>query len=135
MSFKLEWKENMNFTAYTPSGHEVEIDSSPKVGGRDTAARPMELMLVSLAGCTAMDVVSILSKMKAKPEGFRVEVEYERAPEHPKVYTKLHLKYIFKGEVDREKAQKAIELSQNKYCSASAMLRKVTDLTYEMIFS
>lgn len=135
MNLKLEWKENMNFIAYTPSGHEVEIDSSPKSGGDDTAARPMELMLVSLAGCTAMDIISILSKMKAQPEDFSVEVEYEKAPEHPKVYTKLHLKYIFKGNIDRKKAQKAVELSQNKYCSASAMLRKAADLSYEIVFS
>ncbi len=135
MNLKLEWKENMIFTAYTPSGHEVKIDSSPKSGGDDTAARPMELMLVSLAGCTAMDIISILSKMKAQPENFRVEVEYEKAPAHPKVYTKLHLKYIFKGNIDRKKAQKAVELSQTKYCSASAMLRKAADLSYEIIFS
>ncbi len=135
MSLKLEWKDAMNFVAYTPSGHEVEIDSSPRSGGKDRAARPMELMLVSLAGCTAMDVVSILSRMKIRPESFRVEVEYEKAPEHPKVYTKLHLKYIFKGDVDRKKAQKAVELSQNKYCSASAMLKKAADLSYEIVFS
>ncbi len=134
MSLKMKWNEKMNFTAYTPSGHEVKIDSSPRSGGEDTAARPMELMLVSLAGCTSMDVISILSRMKAPPEAFNVEVEYEKAAEHPKIYTSIHLKYIFKNAPSQEKAQKAVELSQSKYCSASAMLRKSSNLTYELIF-
>ncbi|WP_036221310.1 OsmC family protein [Mesoaciditoga lauensis] len=134
MSVKLEWKGNMKFAAYTPSGHEVMLDSSINSGGEDTAARPMELLLVSLVGCTAMDVISILKKMKAFPENFRVEVEYERAPEHPKIYTKIHLKYIFKNAPSKAKAEKAVELSQNKYCSVSAMLKKASDLTYELVF-
>ncbi len=134
MSVKLEWKENMKFAAYTPSGHEVMLDSSVNSGGEDTAARPMELLLVSLVGCTAMDVISILKKMKASPENFRVEVEYERAPEHPKIYTKIHLKYIFKNAPSKAKAEKAVELSQNKYCSVSAMLKKASNLTYELVF-
>ncbi len=134
MSLKIEWNEKMKFTAYTPSGHEVSLDSSPKSGGENSAARPMELMLVSLAGCTSMDVISILDKMKATPQDFKIEIEYERALEHPKIYTHIHLKYMFKNAPSREKAQRAVELSQNKYCSASAMLRKVTDLTYELVF-
>ncbi len=134
MSLKLEWNENMKFTAYTPSGHEVKLDSSSKSGGNDSAARPMELLLVSLVGCTGMDVISILRKMKALPEDFRIEVESERAPQHPKIFTKIHLKYIFKNVPSREKAQKAVELSQNKYCSASAMIKKASTLTYELIF-
>ena len=134
MSLKIKWNEKMKFTAYTPSGHKVELDSSPTSGGEDTAARPMELMLVSLAGCTSMDVISILDKMKASPEKFNVEIEYKRAPEHPKIYTHIHLRYMFKNAPSPKKAQKAVELSQNKYCSASAMLKKVTNLTYELIF-
>ncbi len=134
MSLKIKWNEKMKFTAYTPSGHEVNLDSSATSGGENTAARPMELMLVSLAGCTSMDVISILNKMKASPEDFNIEIEYERAPEHPKIYTHIHLKYTFKNAPSRKKAQKAVELSQNKYCSASAMLKKVTNLTYELIF-
>jgi putative redox protein len=134
MSLKLEWNENMKFTAYTPSGHEVTLDSAVNSGGDDSAARPMELLLVSLVGCTAMDVISILKKMKASPESFHVEVEYERAPEHPKIYTKIHLKYIFKNAPSREKAKKAVELSQNKYCSVSAMLKKASNVSYELVF-
>lgn len=134
MSLKLVWNENMKFTAFTPSGHEVEIDAAEKSGGKDSAARPMELMLTALAGCSSMDVVSILKKMKSLPDAFRVEVEVERAPEHPKVYTAIHLKYILKGAVDRDKVQKAVELSQEKYCSASAMLKKASELTYEIIY-
>ncbi len=95
---------------------------------------PSLAAVVSLAGCAAMDVVSILKKMKSLPEAFRIEVEVERAPEHPKVYTAIHLKYILKGDVDHEKVQKAVELSQEKYCSASAMLKKASKLTYEIIY-
>ncbi len=131
---KLEWKENMKFVAHTPSAHEVHIDSSEKSGGSDTAARPMEMLLVSLGGCTAMDVISILKKMKALPADFRVEIEYERAPEHPKIYTHIHLRYIFKKAPSQEKAKKAVELSQNKYCSISAMLKKSSNLSYELVF-
>ncbi len=134
MSLNIQWKENMKFIAHTPSGHEVTMDSSVESGGNDTAARPMELLLVSLAGCTAMDVISILKKMKALPDDFHIEIEYERAPEHPKIYTKILLKYIFKNAPSKAKAEKAVELSQNKYCSVSAMLKKSSNLTYELVF-
>ncbi len=131
---KLEWKKNMNFIAHTPSAHEVHIDSSKESGGDDTAARPMEMLLISLGGCTAMDVISILKKMRALPDDFHVEIDYERAPIHPKIYTRIHLRYIFTNAPSPEKAQKAVELSQNKYCSVSAMLKKASNLTYELVF-
>ena len=130
----LNWNEKMKFTAHTESNHEVVMDSSPNVGGEDTAARPMEVLLVALGGCTAMDVISILEKMKTPPKDFKIEIDYTKAKEHPKIYTSIHLKYIFYVKLPKENAEKAVNLSQTKYCSASAMLRKSAEITYELVF-
>jgi|UniRef100_A0A7V3VSD5 putative redox protein len=130
----LDWNGKMKFTAHTPSGHDVVLDSDQDVGGEDTAPRPMEVLLAALAGCTAMDVISILEKMKSSPEKFRIDIDYTKAKEHPKVYTSIHLKYVFSRNVPKENAEKAVNLSQTKYCSASAMLKKAADITYELIF-
>ena len=98
-----------------------------------TGASPMELLLQSLAGCTAMDVVSILQKKRQALTSFQVRVEGERADEHPKVYTKIHLKYNVNGREISEKAvTDAIELSRTKYCSVSAMLAETAEITYEV---
>ncbi len=131
----LNWNKKMKFTAHTESNHEVVMDSSSDVGGEDTAARPMEALLAALAGCTAMDVISILEKMKTPPRDFKIDIDYTKAKEHPKVYTSIHLKYIFFGNVPKENAEKAVNLSQTKYCSASAMLRKSAEITYELVFN
>jgi len=130
----LNWNGKMKFTAHTESNHEVVMDASPDVGGEDKAARPMEVLLAALAGCTAMDVVSILDKMKTPPKNFRIDIDYTKAREHPKIYTSIHLKYVFEGNVPKENAEKAVNLSQTKYCSASAMLRKSAEITYELVF-
>ncbi|MDI3516746.1 MAG: putative redox protein [Thermotogota bacterium] len=131
---KLSWLGGMRFYSRTPSGHDVFLDSSPKVGGTDTAARPMEHLLIALMGCTGMDVVSILEKMRVDGYTFDLVCEYERAEDHPKVYTKINLKYVFKGEnLPKDKLEKAVKLSQEKYCSVSAMLKKAVDLTYEIV--
>ena len=131
---KLSWLGGMRFYSRTPSGHDVFLDSSPKVGGTDTAARPMEHLLIALMGCTGMDVVSILEKMRVDGYTFDLVCEYERAEDHPKVYTKINLKYVFKGEnLPQDKLEKAVKLSQEKYCSVSAMLKKAVDLTYEIV--
>ncbi len=130
----LDWNGKMKFAAHAPSGHDIVLDSSPDVGGENTAARPMEVLLAALAGCTAMDVISILEKMKTPPKNFRIDIDYTKAKEHPKIYTSIHLKYVFSGNVPKENAEKAVNLSQTKYCSASAMLKKATDLTYELVF-
>ena len=101
--------------------------------GKKRAISPMQLLLLSLGGCTGMDVISILNKMKVPPEEFTMEIEGERATEHPKVYTKIKITYKFKG-VPREKAEKAVKLSMEKYCSVSAMLRKGgVEISHEII--
>ncbi len=121
----------MQFTGYADSRHAIIMDSSREVGGEDSGARPMELLLLGLGGCTAMDVVSILRKMRQKVERFEVEIEAERAKTHPQVYTKVHIIYKLWGDISEEKLKKAIELSQETYCSASSMFKKTAEVTYE----
>ncbi len=131
---RVKWVENLKFIGDAPSGHSIEIDGPPEIGGDDSAVRPGELTLVALGGCTAIDVVSILRKMRIEFESFEVVVNAEPAEEHPKVWTKLHLKYILKGKnIDEAKVKKAIELSEEKYCSVSAMLKKTAELTWEYV--
>jgi putative redox protein len=129
-----EWKGTMKFSGTSGSGHTLSMDAAPESGGENTGFRPKELVLTGLAGCTAMDVISILHKMRAEPESFRVEVEAEQTEEHPKVFTKIHLKYIVHGNVPEEKLKRAVELSQEQYCGVSAMLAKTAKITYEYIY-
>ncbi|NLI23965.1 MAG: OsmC family protein [Bacteroidales bacterium] len=126
------WLGNMKFDALV-SGHHVIMDASEDVGGEDSGPRPKELMLTSLAGCTGMDVVSILKKMRSEPEKFSIEVVAESTEEHPKHYTKMHIIYKFHGKnLDMEKLKKAVDLSQDRYCGVSAAYRKAMELTYEI---
>jgi len=123
----------MKFDAVV-SGHHVVMDALPLVGGNDEGARPKELMLASLAGCTGMDVVSILKKMRIEPEYFNIRVEAEMTEEHPKHYTAMHIIYEFKGEnLELEKLQKAVKLSQDQYCGVSTAYRKAMEITYEIV--
>ncbi len=127
------WQGNMKFDAVV-SGHHVVMDALPVVGGNDEGARPKELMLAALAGCTGMDMVSILKKMRVEPEFFNIRVEAEMTEEHPKHYTSMHIIYEFKGEnLDMEKLQKAIKLSQDQYCGVSASYRKGMEITFEIV--
>lgn len=127
------WQGNMKFDAVV-SGHHVVMDALPVVGGNDEGARPKELMLASLAGCTGMDVVSILKKMRIEPEYFNIRVEAEMTEEHPKHYTAMHIIYEFKGEnLELEKLQKAVKLSQDQYCGVSTAYRKAMEITYEIV--
>jgi putative redox protein len=129
---RMKWVGNLKFVGATPCGHSVVIDGPREVGGDDSAARPGELTLVALGGCTAIDVVTILRKMRVEFDSFEIEVNAEQAEEHPKVWTKLHVKYIFKGrDMDESKVKKAIDLSEERYCYVSAMLRKTAEMTYE----
>ncbi|MCS7251076.1 MAG: OsmC family protein [Anaerolineae bacterium] len=120
----------MKFEAFTPSGHAMILDAAPEMGGNNEGPRPMEVLLVALAGCTAMDVLSILRKKRQPLEGFAMEVRGERASEHPKVYTDIDVLYVVKGNIDPQALVRAIELSVTKYCSVSAMLRKTAYIRY-----
>lgn len=127
------WQGNMKFDAVV-SGHHVIMDALPAVGGNDEGARPKELMLASLAGCTGMDVISILKKMHVEPEYFNMRVEAEMTEEHPKHYISMHIIYEFKGEgLEMDKLQKAIDLSQERYCGVSFAYRKAMAVTSEIV--
>lgn len=128
----LEWENGMYFHSNV-NGHNVYVDADTSVGGTDKAPRPKPLMLVSLAGCTAMDVVSLLNKMRVSFDYFNVKVSAELSEEHPKVYTKVHIVYQIKGNnIDKEKVEKAVNLSQEKYCGVSAMFKKFAELSFEI---
>lgn len=126
------WKENMAFEAEV-NGFKIMLDAEPTVGGENKGPRPKPLTLVSLAGCTAMDVISILKKMRVEPDYFNVSAEGELTEEHPRYYHKIHLIYEIKGkDVDREKVEKAVSLSQDRYCGVSALLRAGAEITHEI---
>lgn len=125
MEVTLNWKGSMAFEGAADSGHIVRIDSDKSVGGEDSAARPMELLALGLAGCTAMDVISILSKKKMDVTDFQIKIHVERASEHPKVFTKAVIEYLVSGHhIDEASVLRAIALSAEKYCPAQAMLGK-----------
>lgn len=127
------WKDQMTFNAQV-NGFNIVLDAGEKVGGRNLGPRPKPLTLVSLGGCTGMDVISILGKMRVEPEFFDVEIEGQMSEEHPKYYKEIHIKYIFKGkDLPMDKLEKAVTLSQDRYCGVSAMLKKSSDLTYEIV--
>ena len=121
----VNWISGMKFEAVTPEGYSFTID-----GKRQEGVGAMDLLLHGLAGCTAVDVVLILQKQRQPVKGVTVNVSGERASEHPKVYTKIHIEYIIKGDVKPDKVERAIQLSEEKFCSASAMLRKTAHISH-----
>ena len=126
MDSKVKWHGRMSFTGTSDSGFELPLDSQNIFGGDDAGFRPMELIATGLAGCTAMDVISILTKKRQEVTDFEVRVHTERATEHPKVFTSALIEYIVTGHSVSEAALvRAIELSVTTYCSAQAMLSKV----------
>ena len=131
-SIDLKWLNNMAFETEV-DGHKIKVDAKADVGGTNQGPRPKPLMMVSLAGCTAMDVISILNKMRVELDYFNVNVEGELTEEHPKHFISMHLIYEFKGkDLQISKLEKAVELSQNNYCGVSATYRKALKLTHEI---
>ena len=130
MEVKAVWNGKMSFEGSVSSGFKLPMDTSTESGGEDNGFRPMELLLVGLAGCTAMDVISILKKKRQEVTDFEVRVHGERATEHPKIFTDIHLEYVVTGKsIEREAVERAVELSEEKYCSAQAMLNKAAHIT------
>ena len=127
----VEYKGGMAFVGKVASGHDVRMDAGDSVGGADSAPRPVEVLLSSLGGCTGMDVVSVLRKMKTEPKSLQIEIQDERATEYPKAFTKIHLIYKVEGDVPEENLVKAIELSLTKYCPIANTLSGVAEITYE----
>lgn len=133
MKARAHWVEGMAFMGEAGSGHAVMMDGAPEYGGRNIGIRPMEMLLIGLAGCTGFDVVSILKKGRESVTGCDVEVEAQRAETDPKVFTKIHLSYRISGRgLSRDKAERAVTLSKEKYCSASIMLGATAEMTYSL---
>ena len=127
------WQAGMAF-AVELDGHSFTVDAKPEGGGADLGPRPKGLLLSALGGCTGMDVVSILTKMRVPLKGFRVEVEAPLTEEHPRVYSAIHIRYFFKGkDLPMDKLERAVQLSQERYCGVSAMLAKAAPVTQEIV--
>ena len=132
MKCRVKWLDHMSFVGESDSGHSVVMDSSPDFGGRDLGVRPMEMLLLGLGGCTSIDVVSILQKSRQDLVDCEVEIEADRADDIPKVFTRVHLHFIVKGnDLDPFKVKKAIDLSADKYCSASRMFEKTAEMSHD----
>jgi putative redox protein len=135
MKAKVSWRGNMAFAGQTASGFPVLLDADSAVGGTNLGARPMEMIALGLAGCTAMDVIAILKKKCREVTQFEVRVDAPRAEEHPRVFTSAVITYIVSGrDIDETSVLRAIELTSKKYCPAQAMLGQVfpIDLQYEI---
>lgn len=123
MKARVKWVEEATFLAESESGHAVVMDGPPDMGGRNLGVRPMEMMLLGMGGCTAFDVVHILKKSRQTVSNCVAELSAERAETDPKVFTKIHVHFVIRGEgLQENKVAKAVELSAEKYCSASIML-------------
>jgi putative redox protein len=131
-SININWATNMAFKANI-NGHELMLDLDEERGGTNLGPKPKPLLLVALGGCTAMDVISILKKMRIEPEYFNVKVDGELTEEHPKHFKKIKILYEFRGkDLPLEKLQKAIDLSQDHYCGVSETLKKSVEITSEI---
>ena len=131
MQARIKWVENAAFLAETGSGHALVVDGPEEIGGRNLGPRPMELMLLSVGSCSAVDIVHILKKARQPVSGCEVAVNGERAETDPKVFTKIHLHFSVSGKgLSENQVKRAVELSAEKYCSASIMLRQAAEVTH-----
>jgi putative redox protein len=132
MKARIKLIENVCLLAEADSEHGIVIDGSPEIGGRNLGVRPMEMVLMGLGGCTAMDVLSILRKQRQTITDFVIEIQAQRREEEPKVFTEIHVHYVIKGNKLKDaQVKRAIELSAEKYCSVSAMLEKTAKITHD----
>lgn len=131
---ELNWKGQMLFDSEAPGGN-VMIDASEESGGQGKGLRPKAMMLSSLAGCSGMDIASLLKKMRAEVDDFKIEVEASLTEEHPKIYDKVHMIYRFFGsDFKKDKIEKAVNLSVDQYCGVMEMFRKFATVTIEIIY-
>lgn len=128
----IDWTEDMAFEAIV-NGHKIKLDADEKVGGKDRGPRPKPLMLVALAGCTGMDVISILKKMRVSVEDFRVTTDANNTDEHPVHYDQIHVIYEFWGKnIPEDKIKKAVSLSEERYCGVSHIYKQAVTMTSEI---
>lgn len=131
MKVKVNWEGKMRFEAVGDSGHTVVMDTATSMGGEDQGPRPMEMVLMALGGCTGIDVVAIMNKQRTPIDRLQVEIEAERAADDPRVFTRVIMKYhIWSTEVPEDKVRRAIELTQEKYCSVLHMVNKTATVDY-----
>lgn len=129
MDAKVTWQQRLSFMGTADSGLQVSLGGTKGQGGDDDGFRPMELLLMGLAGCTAMDAISIMQKKKQDVTAFEVRAHAERASEHPKIFTQIVLEYVFTGHnLDRSAAERSVELSATRYCPAQDMFKKVVPI-------
>ncbi|MFH1700890.1 MAG: OsmC family protein [Candidatus Zixiibacteriota bacterium] len=134
MNIEMNWQGGYKFSGQSIFGHEISTDASKKIGGAEDGYQPLELLMYGLAGCTGIDVVLIAGKMKQEITGIRIKINAEQREENPRAFTKAHIEYIFEGKnLSRGKLEKAIKLSEEKYCSAAATLSGVTEITHSCI--
>jgi len=132
MKARVRLVDAMTFVAESGSGHAVVVDAAPEVGGKDLGARPMELVLMGTGACSAVDVVHILRKARQQVNDCVVELEAERAASDPKVFTRIHFHYVVTGSgLAAQQVERAINLSKDKYCSATAMLAKTAAISVD----
>jgi len=133
MKARIKWVEGVSFVGETGSGHALVIDGAPENGGRNLGARPMELVLTGTAACTAFDVVEILRKARQPVADCVVEAQAQRAANPPKVFTHIHFRYLVAGRgLDAHQVERAVKLSKEKYCSATLMLARTVEITYDV---
>ena len=134
MKARVKWVEKRTFLGESGSGHSLVMDGAPDAGGRDLGIRPMETLLLGMGGCTAFDVIHILEKARETVVNCELEIEADRAEDDPKVFTQIKIRYIVSGKnLSRDKVQRAVDLSAEKYCSASIMLGKVANISHEVV--
>ena len=132
MKARVKWVEEVTFLGESESGHAVVMDGPPENGGRNLGVRPMEMILLGMGGCTGFDVVHILKRARQPVEDCIVELSAERAETVPKVFTRIHVHFVVKGRgLSEKQVARAVELSAEKYCSASIMLGKAVDITHD----
>lgn len=132
MKGRVKWVQDATFIGESGSGHAVVMDGPPDSGGREIGIRPMEMLLLGLGGCTAFDVVYILKRARQEVTDCEVELDAERADDVPKVFTRIHVHFVVSGKnLSEKQVQRAVELSAEKYCSASLMLGKTATITHD----
>lgn len=132
MKTRVKWVEDICFMAESGSGHAIIMDGAPDIGGRNLGPRPMEMLLMGAGGCTSVDVIMILKKSRQAVTGCEVSIEADRADDHPKVFTRIHMHFTVRGHrLKPEVVDRAIKLSADKYCSASVILGKTAAMTHD----
>jgi putative redox protein len=136
MDAKVTWSKRLSFIGEADSGFSLPLGANPQVGGDNDGFRPMELIAIGIAGCTAMDVISVLQKKRQNVTAFEVQLHSQQAQDYPRVFTQIEIEYLISGDdIDETAVQRAIELSENKYCPAQAMFNQILPikLSYKIL--